>query len=238
MAHQVIQDARLYLAGYNLSGDVNACALDYSADMVDDSAIVDTSHSRLGGLKVVTMQLDGYFEGTDIDAALFNRIGVANEVVSIIPAGQAIDGGRAFTFKSNLAEYSPGAQLGDIFAFTVTAEATERLVRGTLMINATATASGNGTGQQLGAVSASQTLYAALHVLSASAADTLDVIVQSDDASGFATPINRITFTQATAIGAQWQTLTGPITDNWWRINYTIGGTAPSFTFAVILGIQ
>jgi len=30
----------------------------------------------------------------------------------------------------------------------------------------------------------------------------------------------------------------GPITDEWWRVSYTIGGTNPSLAVVVIVGIQ
>jgi hypothetical protein len=68
---------------------------------------------------------------------------------------------------------------------------------------------------------------------------TLDVIVQSDDASGFPSATNRITFTQATGFTAEYATpVAGAITDDWWRVNFTIGGTAsPNFTFICVIGI-
>jgi hypothetical protein len=42
---------------------------------------------------------------------------------------------------------------------------------------------------------------------------------------------------QATGATSQWLPLSGAITDDWWRITATVGGTTPSFRFAVILGI-
>jgi len=64
-------------------------------------------------------------------------------------------------------------------------------------------------------------------------------VVQSDDAQAFLSPTDRITFAQATAIGAQWATpVSGAITDDWWRLSYTIGGTNPSFMVIVVVGIQ
>jgi hypothetical protein len=81
-------------------------------------------------------------------------------------------------------------------------------------------------------------LRASLHVLSASAADTLDVIVASDSQQAFGgTPETRITFPQRTAIGGELLTVDGPHADTWYRVQYTIAGTDPSFTFAVAVGI-
>ena len=82
-------------------------------------------------------------------------------------------------------------------------------------------------------------MFAALHVLSASGTSpTLDVVLQSDDNSGFSSAVSRITFTQATGITSQWSTLAGAQTDDYWRASYTIGGSAtPTFTFALVIGI-
>jgi len=80
----------------------------------------------------------------------------------------------------------------------------------------------------------------AMHVTAfVGAAPTLDVIVESDDNSGFTTAVTRGTFAQATAATSEWLTpVAGAITDDWWRIGYTLGGTITSATFAVFIGIQ
>jgi hypothetical protein len=78
------------------------------------------------------------------------------------------------------------------------------------------------------------TIYASIHVLSGTG--TLDAVVESDNNSGFTTPTTRITFTQATGITGEWKTLEGPVTDDYWRLNYTIGGDGP-FSFVVFFGI-
>lgn len=81
-------------------------------------------------------------------------------------------------------------------------------------------------------------MYVALHVLSVSGTTpSLTVIVQSDDNVGFTTPTIRISFTAATEVGAQWGSVAGALTDDYWRISYTISGTNPVFAFAVSAGV-
>jgi hypothetical protein len=117
------------------------------------------------------------------------------------------------------------------------------VVRGTLLhpSNVSRTSTSTGTGRQLGAVVAGKSMYAALHVISASGTNpTLAVILQSDDNAGFTTATSRITFSTATASAnrAQLSSVAGAITDDYWRISYTIGGTStPTFAFAVTAGI-
>lgn len=238
MAEHILRDQKLWLDGFDFTGVMNQLALDYGAEVVDRTAFGSTARQRLGGLKTVTAQHEGFFDADPFDAALFSRIGTPDVPMSFA-SDDATEGSTAYSFLAELAEYSPGGAVGEMFAFSVGAEASGSLIRGTLMHDAARTTTANGTAQQLGVVSATQTLYGALHVVAASGTTpTLDVTVESDDAMGFATPTTRLTFAQKTAIGSEWLTLAGPVTDDWWRIAWTIGGGTPSFTFVVFLGIQ
>ena len=83
-------------------------------------------------------------------------------------------------------------------------------------------------------------LYAALHVISRSGTSpTIDVLIQSDDNAAFSSPTTRVTFTQQSAIGSEWGTrLVGPITDDYWRASWTIGGSnTPTFGIVVTAGV-
>ena len=242
MGVQILKDCKLWLAGFDLSGDMNALALDFGAELQDNSVFGDDTRSRAGGLKTVTFAHEGFWNGgaDKVDDVLFGRLGLADEVMSVAPETGA-DGETAYVLRSVLGEYAPGGSVGEMLAFSVRGESGQGpLVRGTIMHNAARAASGNGVARQLGAVGATQRLYTTLHVVAASGTmPTLDVTVESDDGSGFPSPTTRVTFAQATAIGAEWASaIAGPITDDWWRIVYTIGGTGPSFTFIVIIGIQ
>ena len=73
---------------------------------------------------------------------------------------------------------------------------------------------GNGHGSAIRGVAA-QTLYSFLHVTSASSGDTLDITIESDNAEAFEP--KAITHTQFNAIGAEYKTKAGAITDDWFR---------------------
>lgn len=239
MAHLVLSQAKIWLAQYDLSGVLNSIALEYGAGLQDDTNFASGgTRTRVGGLKTVAAQVEGFFEGDTIDKELFDRIAVADVPISIAPEG-GTEGNRAFTFRAMLGDYAPGGSIGEMLRFSAGGEASQGpLVRGTLMHNQARTATANGTARQLGAVSSTQRIYAALHVLAASGTlPTLDIKLQSDDASGFLSAVDRITFAQKTAIGSEWASTAGAIADDWWRLAITIGGTSPSFTFAVVAGI-
>lgn len=237
MATQVLTDSKLWMSEVDLSGHLNSIAVDYSAEMLDDTVFGDDTRSRKGGLKVAKMSLAGFFDSTP-DNYLFNQVGASGEPMSCAPQTGA-DGEVAFSMAATTSEYSYDGQIGELFAFSVTGESSEDLIQGTIMHNASRTASGNGVVRQLGAVTADQKLYCALHVITASGTNpTLDVIIQSDDNATPTSPVTAAPFAQATGVTSEWVEVAGAITDDYFRVNYTIGGTdTPTFEFIVILGI-
>ncbi len=235
MAETIYRDQKLWFGGYDLTGTMNALGLDCGAESKDNTVFGDDTKSNIGGLKTVAMQCEGLVDTTTYDKVLFDNIGVADVPVSFGSSGD--EGDPAYTFKASLGEYSPGGAVGELLAFSVGGSSTGKLVQGSLMVNGTKTATADGTARQLGAVSATQKVYAALHVISASDADTLDVIVASDDNAGMTSATTRLTFDQQTAIGSDWQELAGAITDDYWRVSWTITDADPSFQFVVVVAI-
>lgn len=114
-----------------------------------------------------------------------------------------------------------------------------KLVRGRLEANRTVTSSSNTTGTQFGAVASGQRLAASLHVFTLSGTSpTLTVKVQSDDNSSFTSATDRISFSAASTRSGQFSYIDGPVTDDYWRVSWTIGGSAtPTVAFAVAFGI-
>lgn len=241
MGHSVFKNARLYLAEYELGGHLNVAALDYSAEVQDKTCIADAARKRLGGLKDVALQMEGFYEAgaQKPDTGIFGNVGAIDIPVTLLPPDCDDEGDRAFLFRANLAEYSLGGQVGVVAPFSAGAQASKGpLVRGVIGHLNTRTANGNGGAQQLGALSATQRLYAALHVLEVSGTTpSLTVKIQSDNASNFPSATDRITFAAKTAVGSEWSSVAGAVTDDYWRVNFAITGTNPSFRFLVALGI-
>lgn len=241
MASQILTDAKVYAGQYDWSGDMNSIALEYAAEMKDCTVFGTTTRQYKGGLKTVRLGTSGFWSaGTDeIDSEIFDRVGATAVPISITP-GTGAAGQACYLFRATRADYRPGAPVGEMFAFqsSAIASAGGRLARGTMLFNGTASSTSTGTKYQVGAITATQKAYAALHVFSVSGTSpTCTVAIQSDADSSAGSETSRITFTQATAATSEWKELSGAITDQWWRVSYTIGGTSPSFTFAVTFGI-
>ena len=240
MGVQIIRDMVVLADDQDLSCSGKVVNLATEVAALDTTAVCTTTNhvTLIGGLKSGTIDLElmaDFAEGHD--SAIWSELG--GSVIHSVGFGSA-DGSLAYTFRGIPVSYTPfEGSVGDLAMARMSgSSASSPVVRGALVHPVTArTSSGSGTGRQIGAVQAGKAMYAALHIVAASGTSpTLDVKVQSDDNAGFASPTDRITFTQATGTGAQFDSVAGAITDDYWRIVYTIGGTTPSFTFAAVIG--
>ena len=242
MATFVLTDGRLFLGGFDLSSHVQSMTLDLTADEVDVTPINSGGfRSKVAGLSDATLAANGFFEaGTDKPDALLG-VSAGAELIGTVSATSSA-GDNAYFLKSRQFSYQIGGAIGDAMPFSINnSNSSDRAVKGTIMVDDSAnlTTTGNSTGRQLGAVAAGKSLFVAAHVVSISGTSTptLALKVQSDDNSGFTSATDRITLTNFTAVGAQYSSVAGAITDDYFRINYTISGTNPSFKCFITVGI-
>lgn len=241
MASLAFTDCKIFVAGHDFSGQSNAVALTYSADMLDETTFGQTTRISKGGLKAVVGSVEGFWDSastTAVDPIYFARVGTADQPVLIGGEGGAA-GARVYLFRAVHSEYVINGTVSDLLGFTVNMEGAggQPLISGQLLYNASATGNVTGTSRGVSAVGSTQYLYAALHVFSGSGAFTAKVQSASDQA--FTTPTDRITFSTVatgTAVASEWATrVAGPITDTWWRVTATNPATR---NFAVAIGIQ
>ena len=238
MSTTVLRDCKIYYDGYDLSGNMNFLGINHAVNELDNTTFgTSGTESKKGGLKKASIAWKGFYEAGagSVDAVLHPGVG-ANKIVTVSPE-EGDDGDVAHFMQSLHSELMRGAPVGEMIMIEgkASAQGGTPLLRGRILNPGATTHSstGSGTARQLGAVSSTQKLYAALHVLEAGT--TCTVKVQSDDGSGFASATDRITFDAATAVGAQWSSVAGAITDDWWRIN--ISAITGSFRFVVVAGI-
>lgn len=238
MSETVLRDHRLWLGSRALQATANAVALSIESEELDRTTLADAGRRRLGGLTDDTLGVDGFFDAA-VDADLFGKLGLSDEIIGVT-APDAAEGVIAYALKCFAGELNPvGGDVGTIGAFTLGASGDGPIVRGKLdVLRSAVTAAGNGAGVELGS-SDGKTLYAAVFVTSIAAGTTLSITIESEEDSGFATPVSRITVPAITAAGAVWATDTGGSgSDDWFRANFTLSGASPSADFAVILGVK
>jgi hypothetical protein len=241
---QVLTDVRIYLETADLTGWGNK--IDVQASVADEDKTNFASggwKERAGGLFDTTCGIDGFWEALDAsrpDDAWWAQLGQNQVALTVAPTSGAV-GTLAYLTRGIASDYKQTGNMGKILAWSASVKGNWPLVRGQIMHpqGTPRTATGTGTGFQLGALSAAQRMYCCLHVLSISgtATPTITVTLQSNVDNTFAAPTNRITFLADTALDGQALSVLGPVTDTWWRAIWTISGTTPSFLFAVSAGI-
>jgi hypothetical protein len=236
-------DARLYAGAYDLSGNTNAIKLDVSRKVLAYGLMGSIWENKVLGPATATLKASGLMNTAQgaVDDNLWAQFGLADYPITFMSNNTPIEGSECRFFRAANGLYQMGGSYGDNLAYTMNAvsgQGAYPVVRGFVLEPGTTTrnAGGNGTGLNvMGAVSATQYLYGALHVVAISGGGTLTVSIQSD-IIGWPSPVSRITFTAATTVTYQFATrVAGPITDTYWRALWTL--TAGTARFAVVAGV-
>lgn len=238
----VLTAARFLYHSVDLGAQSSQFRLQSAVELQDVTTFGSTARKRIPGLLVPTLDYRGFWDlGTNLDSVLDAAISSSTaRPLSVSPTDTV--GDRAFLTEVLKATMRRGGSVGEAAQLEGTFEPIARnLLKGYIAATGTKTSTANGAGINAGAVTASQFLYAALHVppTVSGTLPTLDVTIQSDSDDTWASPTTRITFTQKTAEGSQFATpVAGAITDTWWRAVWTIGGTgAPTFPIFVVFAI-
>lgn len=242
MASLSLVNATTYIAGYDWTTDLNKIQVSGAADELDNTTFGGGGYkSRVGGLKDVTAQLDGFWQSATLDAVdpqAFLQFATADQVCTFSPTGVAAE--PCYIAQLGKFGYEQGGAIGEVYPFSLKMSGTnaQGLVRGQL---AKAKGSVSATGVlgsvvNLGAPTSTQYVYAVLHVFSAGT--TITVQVQSDTASNFPSATTQGTFTAQTAVGGTWLTrIAGPFSgETHWRLN--ISAITGTFSVAGAIAVQ
>lgn len=245
MSSLIAKNIRTWADGYDMTTDSNQVGLDLMWDVHDVTVFMPAgsggARKRATGLEDVAAAVRGLWSaGTNsIDADSFNNLGVADAVLTMSPDG--VEGSIAYMMRQGRFKYSMFGEMGKPAPFALDFRGTQgqtSVARGMVFKTDSAAISGTGptgTALQLGAVGASQFLYASAHILTAGT--TLTLQVQSSVDNTFASPTTRMTLGPITTTGGVWGTrVAGAITDTWWRLN--VSAVTGSFLIAGLVGIR
>lgn len=247
-------NARLFVNEFDFSGQFNVGKLDYTAEMLDATAfqvaVAGTRLSRAGLWKAV-INHEGFvdFDDDGIEEILFNTVGVANTLHTLIPfptgtAGVIADGDKAYIGKFTTATHSWGGQVGEMFKFKWNAESDFQLGLGRVSIDDATAVAGvvDGSAHQLGDaiafpgiggpvdVPSGDRVVALVHII-ADDFDNLDIILESDTVANFGgTPSTIATQANSTGVTSFMLETDGStaISDDYFRLRVTgfTGATA------------
>lgn len=244
MSKTVLTNVRCFAVGVDLTGNSNKIELSSEVEAKDSTNYASQGwKENLGGLASAEISGEGQWEAGDatkVDDASWSQIGGVGPWSISANNGAAV-GDLAYFTQALRSDYKLFDAVGEVAPWTGTAKSAWPLVRGQFAHppGTARTATGTGTGLNLGAVALNKRMYASLHVLSvAGTTPSITARVESSVDNTFSAPTTRLTFTAANAVGGQALRTAGTaITDAWWRVAWTISGTTPSFLFAAALGI-
>lgn len=131
----VFKDASVVINSVDLSDHVREVAINYSAEIIDKTAMGDNSKSKIAGLKdwSVTITFNQDFDAGSVDATLFPLVGAAAFPVVIKPSSAATSATNpAYTGNGLLESYPPlGGQVGALLTTQVTIQGDGDLTRAT-----------------------------------------------------------------------------------------------------------
>lgn len=244
-AAKIPTDARLYVGDFstNLLEHLDSVDFDYTNQALEAQCLDDETVIMSPGRHQISMALSGKWEPNasgGVDEEIFAQIDALNKAMVSYHEGASI-GSVAYFALMTLSGYSAGGSHGELGRFSLAGVGAGGMnwARGVKLNDAVRTSTSNGTGHQLGAVGSGEKLVAGIHFTGRSGTSpTFDVEIESDTV-GFASPTTRITFDQETDVtsGSQIKTASGPITDDYYRAAYTLGGTSPSSRIVVSLAI-
>lgn len=251
MTATVLTNCQIFAGGFDFTG--SASSLSISADTDDQDVTVFGTNgwkALTGGLKNTEAKADIFWESDTagnsgaIDPEIFSNLGVANIPATFAASSTAQD--RAFMMRGGYFSHSVLGDVGDLSAtnLEIQGSSTQGLIRGRLAKpKGTVTSTGaTGSGVQIGPGGAGKWLYATWHVFTAGT--TISVKVESDNTSGFSTPVDvaGATIGPITTRGGTWGFVGSTridatsITDDWFRFNVT--ACTGSFVVAGALALQ
>jgi hypothetical protein len=236
--------AFLYAGGHDFTGDIKQWSVDGGSETKDKTTFRNSgARKKRTGLLTAAFSMNGFTDLSEDgqDAHLFTAYsGRSSRVITV--GNDETEGQPCVMMQGLTAAFNPGGggPVGELSAFSANGVSSDGTgaMRGALLLEQTAvsTTGAKGTGVQLGAVSATQYLYASLHLLG-TAGTSITAVIESDDNSGFTTATTRCTFSSLTAADGYWATpAAGAITDDWYRLRVT--SVTGSWTVACAAGVR
>ncbi len=250
MATQVFTGGALYLGEYDFSGITKGFAFQVDVDAVDMSGIGSTTRINAGGLRGVTWNADLLYDATTFEGSVFGYASAAGAsqamLASFWPGGAAAEDELGYFLRTRPGKFGLPWTLGEAAMMSLAGESGvlggtrpgHSLVQARLSARGVAaSSSGNGTGRQMGALADTKAFMAmAGHVTERTGTASVVFKLQSDDNGSFTSATDRITESSISSVSDFGPSVVqGPITDDYWRVTYTVSGTG-TLSFRVGMG--
>lgn len=246
MARISSKDADVIVDELDFSAVLSSVVATVDVPMADGTAFLDADKVWIPGAPGFTIDWQGFSStaSPNFDGDMFSNLTTLARQVGVYHEGFKTVGNLGFEGKTNAARQGRTSGITESVGLNVGWTGDSTLVRA--QVNhyvAALTSTANSTGQNsgtVGALSAAQKMVVVLRVLASSGTgnQTLNVVIQSDDGSGFGSPTTRGTFAEKTTSAAEEKIeVSGAVTDTYWRVTMTVAGSgSPTFEVLVTMG--
>ena len=243
MAEVILTDAITAVEEFDLSGHSNEVGIDRQRVIRDATQFGDSVVNFRAGLPSGVFSMAGLFDSAADAQVGVDQLATTLRHVTIIPAG-ASTGGVGWSMPGTF-EYNLAGRVNDLFRWTARLDQGEdttlyapgsiaipsQRTRGTVLYNErTTTGPDSGDAIQLGAITASETLYCLVHAteFEGSGSQGVTAILQSDDNASFTSPTLRASLGAAASSGPFFTifAVAGAVTDDYWRLQLDLNSLA------------
>lgn len=129
MSTILYRNAVVLLNGLAMQGSLNELAVEYSAEMLDETCFGDDTRIHKGGLFMAKIAGKGFAEMGDnlVEPVIFNDSGVDDEVIVVFPngvvEGATVGDGIGYAMKGVASEYQLGGGVGALLPLSFGYEA-------------------------------------------------------------------------------------------------------------------
>lgn len=120
-------NARIFVGGFEISGDSNALGVALAAEMLDETCFGDTTRIHKGGLKTVEVTAAGNVDAAagHVDRIAFDIVGLDDQIVTVFVNGITEGAGAAgisatdtgFSTKGVIEKYGVKGDVGSLLGF-------------------------------------------------------------------------------------------------------------------------
>lgn len=244
MSRQALTDCAYFVGSMELTGQSNRVSYDAMVDELDCTTFGSGGHREyVGGLESVSISGGGFIDlGNVYDVEQYhfdNRRELVPHTIGVSNAGSAV-AAKAYVANSLDTTIKATTETGQLFGWELSATGSAKSGHGKFLWSPSTavTSTADGTAVEIGAVPSGKFALATLHVLARSGSASLTATIESDaDADFDGSETTRVSFDSVSAVGYQFKTVAGPITDTHWRAALTVSGTG-SLTIAIAVGIS